>query len=74
MSDQSDSRPFPIQPSGSNTRWGEQPPCTIPWWLADEAYTHYAAMYGKALSLEQIAERGGFSRGDLVKLLRSKAY
>lgn len=67
-----DSRPFPIQAELSTSRWGRQKACTIPWWLAKEAYEFYLEHYGRynAQSLERLAERGGFGREELLSLLR----
>jgi hypothetical protein len=70
-----DTRPFPIQQSngyrdkesGAIIRPAR---CTIPWWLAEEAYKVYAKKYGNDQSLERIAERGGFGREELLWLLR----
>lgn len=42
----------------------------IPQWLAEEAYEHYAKMFGNQQSLERLAERGGFGRAELLMLLR----
>lgn len=72
-----DDRPFPIQagtyrnPDGTIRRPVERYlPSTIPWWLAEEAYTHYSKRYGTSQSLERLAERGGFGREELLMLLR----
>lgn len=70
MSD--DNRQFPIQGhygvdnkiDNSVTR------CHIPWWLAEIAYQEYSDRFGTSQSLERLAERGGFSRGELLTLLR----
>lgn len=73
-----DNRLFPIQ---GGTYWDEEKKewkrpikryqsCTIPWWLAEEAYKHYSKLYGKSQSLERLAERGGFGRNELLRLLR----
>lgn len=61
-----DIRPFRIQ--------AEQdiPPCTIPWWLAEEAYVEYASHYGTEQTLERLNERGGFGGIELLKLLRQE--
>lgn len=69
-----DNRPFPI--IGRNfdvvTReWSE--PCTIPWWLAEEAYKYYISRFRESQSLEQVAARGGFGRQELLMLLRREA-
>lgn len=66
-----DIRPFPIQ-SDLRCQGGPNKPSTIPWWLAEEAYTAYLHLYGTggAQSLEQLAKRGGFGRKELLVLLR----
>ncbi len=47
---------FPIQ-----CQDGAAPhPLSIPWGLAELAYSVYAARYGRQQSLEQLAKRGGF--------------
>lgn len=61
-----DHGPFPIlkergQPSG-----------TIPLCLAEIAYEEYARRFGRSQSLERMAERGGFGRVELVKLIRGE--
>lgn len=60
-----DLKPFPIQGrSQYRNEDGElcrEKKCTIPWWLAEEAYMHYAKMFGTDQSLERMAERGGLS-------------
>ena len=65
----SDIRPFRIQGD-----YGKPPlaACTIPWWLAEIAYIEYSRRYGTQQSLERINERMGFSRDELVNLLRGK--
>ncbi len=77
-----DTRPFPIQggetyrdadgeviyPVRSTTQ------CTIPWWLAEEAYLSYTRHFGTQQSLERLAERGGFGRQELLGLLRGKKW
>lgn len=72
MSD--DTRPFPIQGAKVTTRDDQgvptKPgPSTIPWWLAEIAYEYYNRG-GGSQSLERLAERGGFGRGELVALIR----
>ena len=47
-------------------------PCSVPWWLAEEAYKVYVSKFGNAQSLERIAERGGFGREKLIWLLSEK--
>lgn len=59
-------RPFPIQGDS------EGDPCSIPWWLAEEAYKTYCEWYGNRQSLERIAQRGGFGRIELLMLLRKE--
>lgn len=44
-------------------------PTTIPWTMADRAYSIYSARYGKEQSLERIAERGGFGAGELDEFI-----
>ena len=63
MSEEKDeNRPFRIS-GGKN-----EAPCTIPWWLAEIAYRGYR--YGQPL--ERIHERGGFSRKELIALIRDE--
>lgn len=69
-----DTRPFPIQ-SGCGFRdedgnMKHPKRSKIPWWLAEEAYGHYAEKFGNSQSLERLAERGGFGRKELLMLLR----
>lgn len=75
-----DDRPFPIQ---GGSQWSRAlsdrpvvhyPPCVIPWWLAEEAYKVYSGKFGTGQSLEQLAERGGFGRKELVLLLSENPY
>ncbi len=58
-----DTQPFPI---GANL--GERS-CTIPLWLAELAHQEYARHHTQ--SLHRIGERGGFSRAELVALIRN---
>jgi hypothetical protein len=70
-----DNRPFPIQRASSRDKTGAMqhyPPCTIPWWLAEEAYKYYSKRFGTSQSLERLAERGGFGRQELLMLLRKE--
>lgn len=69
-----ENRPFPIQAEYGSGPWGRQNACSIPWWLAEEAYQHYAELYGNNQSLERIAERGGFGRKELIDLLRQREH
>jgi len=75
MAELKDDRPFPIQ-GGSNYNRSKSdrpiiryPPCTIPWWVAEEAYKVYSDKFGTQQSLERLAERGGFGREELIWLL-----
>ena len=61
-----DTRPFPVQGDVN------QKPSTIPWWLAEIAYQHYVAIFGREQNLERLAERGGFGRWELLMLLRKE--
>lgn len=61
-----DTRPFPIQCDAFPYKAASH----IPWWLAEIAYEYYAERFGKAQSLERLAERGGFGRIELVDLIR----
>lgn len=69
MPNKDDNQPFPIQGGhiGPNINYN---PCSIPWWLAEEAYQEYSKRYGNGQSLERLAERGGFGREELLRLLR----
>ena len=61
-------RVFPIQAEiGGRERL---PATEIPWWLAEIAYEHYVELFGTQQSLERLAERGGFGREELMRLLR----
>ena len=60
---------FPIQAEYSPERL---PATEIPWWLAEIAYEHYAKLFGSQQSLERLAERGGFGRDELLRLLRKE--
>ncbi len=69
-----DTRPFPIQRSpGYRDGDGKiirPAPSVIPWWLAEEVYRGYVLSHGQIQSLERIAERGGFSRDEVLWYLR----
>jgi len=66
-----DTRPFPIQQQLRSSHFEpHHPACTIPWWLAEIAYTEYSRRYGTSQSLERLAERGGFGREELLSLIR----
>lgn len=64
-----DNRRCPIQ-AEYGRREENKPATAIPWWLAELAYEYYAERNGTSQSLERIAERGGFGRDELVKLIR----
>jgi len=59
-------RMFPIQ---SDHRVTKPHPTSIPWSVADLAYSIYAAQYGRSQSLERLAERGGFGAGEMDMFL-----
>ncbi len=46
-----------------------KPPGTIAWSEHVAAWERYAARYGRGQSAERLAERSGFSYGELVDLL-----
>lgn len=56
-------RRFPVMASRGPVAVG-----SVPWSIAEEAYMVYAARYGNRQSLERLAERGGFSEGELDEL------
>lgn len=60
-----DCRPFPIQ-----GEYHVANPCTIPWWIAEIAYEWYSQRFGTDQSLQQLADRGGFGRDELIGLIR----
>lgn len=71
MSD--NARSFPIQGSlRDELPCGSAPASKIPWWLAEVAYAQYAKLFGTQQSLDRLAERGGFGRGELLMLLRGQ--
>lgn len=51
---------FPVMSSMKNPG-----PTQIPWDVAEKAYAVYRVRYGTQQSLERLAERGGFSTGEL---------
>ena len=61
-----DTRPFPIQ--AGHVGRTEYPASTIPWWLAEIAYANYRRHWDQPL--EQLANRGGFGREELVMGIR----
>lgn len=50
---------FPII-TGGYPKAKQAHPASIPWGIAEKAYSIYAAKYGRNQSLERLAERGGF--------------
>lgn len=52
---------FPLQ----TDRRATPGPVSIPWSVAEIAYGEYASRYGRGQSLERLAERGGFSWGEM---------
>lgn len=62
-----DTRPFPIQGHDHFTL-----PSRIPWWLAQIAYDHYHKMH-PSQSMQRLADRGGFGRDELIRLLRGQS-
>lgn len=63
---------YSIMSSDGHSKRDPQPRTIIPYWLAEEAYKHYSAKFGKQQSLERLAERGGFGREELLMLLRKE--
>lgn len=59
-------RMFPLQRDWPMKKPG---PTEIPWEIAEEAYAVYAARFGRDQSLERLAERAGFSWGEMDDLL-----
>lgn len=66
-----DTRPFPIQ-ADYGTGGGKT--SFVPWWLAEIAYRQYVSQFGKQQSLERLAERGGFGREELLRLLNGHTF
>ena len=65
------SKQFPVIP---DTLSLEPHPTSIPWEIADLAYSAYMRKYGKKQPLERIAERGGFYASELDSLLPGWRY
>jgi hypothetical protein len=55
-------RSFPIQGPGGRREH-------VPWWLAEVAYAFYSENF-PGQSMEELAERGGFGREELVAFIR----
>ena len=63
-------RRFPLQRSLSpKAREAEDQRASVPWIIGQMAWDRYAAQYGKDQSVERIAERHGFSNGEMDKFL-----
>lgn len=60
------SKMFPIQRSYTKQK---PHPTSIPWEVADLAYSVYSNLYGRDQSLERMAERGGFGAKEMDELL-----
>lgn len=58
-------RTFPVMYSSDSDKAG---PVTIPWSVAEKAYSRYAALCGGRQTLERVAERGGFYAGEMDEL------
>lgn len=53
-------RTFPIQSDTTKERPFENlPSSTVPWWLAEVAWSVYESKYGESQTMERMAERGG---------------
>ena len=69
-----DTDPFPIQQDSMRDDSGRMihlHRSTIPWWLAEEAFKIYHNHW-PSQSLQELADRGGFGRQELLKLLRNE--
>jgi hypothetical protein len=66
--------------SGSGNKWVDsagrkilsapiQPQCSVPLFVAEEAYEEYVAQWGRCQTLERLNERGGFGSAELCILL-----
>ncbi len=60
---------FPIIPERRRDNAIEPHPMSIPWSIAELAYSVYAKQYGTGQSLARLAERGGFHAGEMDQLL-----
>ena len=64
---------FPVQAEdGPPYNDKERGVSEIPWWLAEIAYEYYSERFGTDQSLERLAERGGFGREELIRLIRKE--
>ncbi len=60
---------FPVM--WTDNRVSKPGPTSIPWSVADKAYSVYVARYGAQQSLELLAQRGGFYATELDDFLSS---
>lgn len=60
-----ETRQFPIQ----SQRGAKPHPLSIPWHVAELAYSVYSALYGRGQSLERLAQRGGFGPCEMDNFL-----
>jgi hypothetical protein len=44
----------------------------IPWAHAELAYEEYTFLFGRAQTLERLAERGGFGASEIIKLMADR--
>jgi len=56
---------FPVKGSYDKSVFKNLKECTCSWEDAERAYENYSKLYGEQESLEQIAQRGGFSRVEM---------
>lgn len=62
-------RTFPIQANAFERPRPAPHPLSIPWSVAELAYSEYAKRHGSDQSLERLAQRGGFGAGEMDTLL-----
>lgn len=55
---------FPLQ----TNRQGQPGPVSVPWVVAERAWARYSQLYGRDQSVEHLAQRGGFSWGEMDDL------
>ncbi len=60
-------RLFPIM--AQDRKAATPAPSSVPWEIAERAYSVYSARYGTSQSLKRLAERGGFHPGEMDDLL-----
>ena len=59
------SRRFPIQTAFGHGNKPAAHPLSVAWCVAEKAYSVYVGRFGRSQSLETLAERGGFSAGEM---------